>query len=610
MASFPTMTVTNAGQAVLTKGLNGQELSFPKIVLGDGDLNGQSISTLIALISQKAYCDVTRKTVTGGAYQVGGLLLPANITSGFYWREIGLIVTDPDTGAEVLYAYANAGTATDYIDPNATDSRFEKNIYVNTKISSASGVTISIPSSDTYALADLSNINLELALKVFAAAVHAANHATGGSDPLTPAQIGAATTAELEAALANTHRTGEIMLASSAVSNLPENVLPCTGGYYDKAAFPKLFAEIGYAHGTRLPAYSSEVSNTYTAYLYNGFLAYDRIRYETYVRESASTTTVYVLDQNMNLVRTFTLSQASISHFQVYDGALAFIAEITAHDGLYVSLDGGVSFEHTNGDDSSYDTSGMSKTKIYFLHDASSKTIVYDKLSKTFSRISPDSPNFYLNGATFTNDDYVFAYTSSGSSGSYSQGLYSAKDEVDSTNIVFASKALPSGADCFAPGSAVITSFKNMFIGYTYNANPDLSSGLKHGDIIWNNPVDNTYGFLHFTVYHSTPSVNLENKYVFSQLDDNSLVLFPTGSGTSYSGYTISVNDHGVVSVGTLLVEGGQTIYFGAIAGNEYIIGPKSSTDGTAYLGSSEGQFRVPIVELDSISAYIYTGEE
>ncbi|BAK99698.1 hypothetical protein OBV_25000 [Oscillibacter valericigenes Sjm18-20] len=201
MASFPTMTVTNAGQAALTKGLNGQELSFPKIVLGDGELNGQSISTLTAMIRQKAYCDVTRKAVTGGAYQVGGLLLPANITSGFYWREIGLIVTDPDTGAEVLYAYANAGTATDYIDPNATDSRFEKNIYVNTKISSASSVTISIPSSDTYALADMSNINLELALKVFAAAVHAANHATGGSDPLTPAQIGAAATETLTATI-------------------------------------------------------------------------------------------------------------------------------------------------------------------------------------------------------------------------------------------------------------------------------------------------------------------------------------------------------------------------------------------------------------------------
>lgn len=427
---------------------------------------------------------------------------------------------------------------------------------------------------------------------------------------VTPAQIGAATTAELEAALANTHRTGEIMLASSAVLNLPDNVLPCTGGYYDKTAFPKLFAEIGYAHGTRLPAYSSEVSNAYTAYLYSGFLAYDRIRYETYVRESASTTTVYVLDKNMNLVRTFTLSQASISHFQVYDGALAFIAEITAHDGLYVSLDGGVSFEHTNGDDSSYDTTGMSKTKIYFLQGDSSKTIVYDKLSKTFSRISPDSPGFWLNWATFTNDDYVFAYTSSGSSGPYSQGLYSAKDEVDSTNIVFASKALPLGANCFVLSGAVITSFKNMFIGYAYNANPDLSSGLKRGDIVWNNPVDNTHGFLHFTVYHSTPSVSLETKYAFSELDDNNLVLFPTDSGTSHSGYTISVNDNGVVSVGTLMVQGGQSICFGAVAGNKYIIGPKSSTDGTAYIGSAEGQFRISVVELDSIVAYIYTGED
>ncbi|WP_051131769.1 phage tail-collar fiber domain-containing protein [Oscillibacter ruminantium] len=175
MASFPTMTVTNAGQAVLTKGLSGKTLSFTKIVLGDGQLNGQSISALTALISQKAVCNVTRKSITGGAYQVGGLLLPENITTGFYWREIGLIVIDPDTSAEVLYAYANAGTATDYIDPNTTDTRFEKNIYVNTKITSASNVTIEIPSSDTYAMA-----------------VHASQHAAGGNDPITPEAIGAA----------------------------------------------------------------------------------------------------------------------------------------------------------------------------------------------------------------------------------------------------------------------------------------------------------------------------------------------------------------------------------------------------------------------------------
>lgn len=160
MASFPIMTVTNAGQAVLAKGISGKPLSFPKIVLGDGQLNGQSISALTSLISQKAFCGVMRKSITDGVYQLAGQLLPSNITTGFYWREIGLIVTDPDTGAEVLYAYANAGTATDYIDPNATDSRFEKNIYVNTKIASASSVTISIPSSDTYALTDLSNVDL------------------------------------------------------------------------------------------------------------------------------------------------------------------------------------------------------------------------------------------------------------------------------------------------------------------------------------------------------------------------------------------------------------------------------------------------------------------
>lgn len=165
MASFPKMTTTSAGQRLLTKAMAGAALQFTKIVLGDGQLNGVSISTLTALISQKAYCDITFEKSTGTTYQVGGLLLPENITTGFYWREVGLIALDPDDSSEVLFSYSNDGTATDYIDPNVTDSRFEKNIYISTGISTASSVTVEIPSTDTYAMADLSNVNLNEAME-------------------------------------------------------------------------------------------------------------------------------------------------------------------------------------------------------------------------------------------------------------------------------------------------------------------------------------------------------------------------------------------------------------------------------------------------------------
>lgn len=162
MASFPKMTTTSAGQRLLTKAMAGAALQFTKIVLGDGQLNGVSISTLTALISQKAYCGITFEKSTGTTYQVGGLLLPENITTGFYWREVGLIALDPDDSSEVLFSYSNDGTATDYIDPNVTDSRFEKNIYISTGISTASSVTVEIPSSDTYALQDFSNVSAEV----------------------------------------------------------------------------------------------------------------------------------------------------------------------------------------------------------------------------------------------------------------------------------------------------------------------------------------------------------------------------------------------------------------------------------------------------------------
>ena len=58
MAAFPKMTLTNAGQALQTKVLAGETLTFTRIALGDGQLNGQPIAPLTALISQKATVEV------------------------------------------------------------------------------------------------------------------------------------------------------------------------------------------------------------------------------------------------------------------------------------------------------------------------------------------------------------------------------------------------------------------------------------------------------------------------------------------------------------------------------------------------------------------------
>lgn len=149
MAAFPTMTLTNAGQALQTKVQAGATLTFTRIALGDGQLNGQPISPLTALISQKASVEVDSvRVVNTSTAQVAGFFSNADISTGFWWRETGVFAQDPDVG-EILYGYTNAGDAGDYI-PTVADTRIEKYIYCSIAVASATTVDITIPSSDTY----------------------------------------------------------------------------------------------------------------------------------------------------------------------------------------------------------------------------------------------------------------------------------------------------------------------------------------------------------------------------------------------------------------------------------------------------------------------------
>ena len=149
MAAFPKMTLTNAGQALQTKVLAGETLTFTRIALGDGQLNGQPISPLTALISQKATVEVDSvRVVNTSTAQVAGFFSNKDISTGFWWRETGVFAQDPDVG-EILYGYTNAGDAGDYI-PTVADTRIEKYIYCSIAVANADTVNITIPSSDTY----------------------------------------------------------------------------------------------------------------------------------------------------------------------------------------------------------------------------------------------------------------------------------------------------------------------------------------------------------------------------------------------------------------------------------------------------------------------------
>ena len=149
MANFPKMTLTNAGINLQTKALAGETITFTKIKMGDGKLNGSPVSPLTNLINSIVVIeDLVGTKKSTSDYEISAFFSNESITSGFWWREIGVFAKGSD-GTEVLYCYANAGDAGDYI-PVVTEQRIEKYLYVSFAVGNAENVTLNINQSDTF----------------------------------------------------------------------------------------------------------------------------------------------------------------------------------------------------------------------------------------------------------------------------------------------------------------------------------------------------------------------------------------------------------------------------------------------------------------------------
>ena len=150
--SFPGgLFFTNRGRALQAKAQTGVELNFTRIGVGDGQLGGQAIDELTALISEKKSLTLNKfKTLPSGKAVVGGILSNQGLVTGFYWRELGLFATDPDLG-EILYCYGNAGALAEYIPAEGGAEILEKQVNVVSLIGNASNVSATIDQSLLFA---------------------------------------------------------------------------------------------------------------------------------------------------------------------------------------------------------------------------------------------------------------------------------------------------------------------------------------------------------------------------------------------------------------------------------------------------------------------------
>lgn len=150
MSSFSANGLTNKGRSLQAKAQAGAELHYTKFVIGDGQLVGQSISALTNVISAKKTIDVTRLKMTPpNQATIGFVLSNQDVTTGFFFREIGLYALDPDDG-EILYYYLNAGDTADYIPAAGGIDVIDKNFDVLVYVGQAQKVTAIVDENLVY----------------------------------------------------------------------------------------------------------------------------------------------------------------------------------------------------------------------------------------------------------------------------------------------------------------------------------------------------------------------------------------------------------------------------------------------------------------------------
>ena len=144
--------LTIKGLALMSKVMSGQtNLVFTKIKIGDGELGSSAPQDLSDLKHIIKTLDIRiANNNNDGTFDLTGYFSNQGLTTGFYWREVGLYATDPQLG-EILYSYDYAISNPEYIAAEGGPTVLEKTIRIGATIGSAQNVSAVINSSLIYA---------------------------------------------------------------------------------------------------------------------------------------------------------------------------------------------------------------------------------------------------------------------------------------------------------------------------------------------------------------------------------------------------------------------------------------------------------------------------
>lgn len=150
--AYVKFTLTEQGEAIMARVIAGLEITFKRIAIGDGyDYDTENFKSRTELVNEvKSLDNLTMQIVGDNQVELSAKFGKTDITSSFWYREIGIYIIDPDNSEEeILYGYGNMNNEAQYITPDIANYGVLKNIKAYVKVGNSANVNIYITTSQT-----------------------------------------------------------------------------------------------------------------------------------------------------------------------------------------------------------------------------------------------------------------------------------------------------------------------------------------------------------------------------------------------------------------------------------------------------------------------------
>lgn len=145
--------VTTVGKNMIAAAVDGDEIVFTRVVLGDGVFEGESAADATKVVHAVEELPISKHSVSNNIATIVAIYTNAEEETGFFFRELA-VYAENSTNEESLFAYGYVLENPDYIPPTGGQTLIEKQVELHIPIGNATTVSAYIDMDAAATLAD------------------------------------------------------------------------------------------------------------------------------------------------------------------------------------------------------------------------------------------------------------------------------------------------------------------------------------------------------------------------------------------------------------------------------------------------------------------------